>query len=362
MTKYHNPFANNLLLWYEHNKRELPWRSSADPYKIWLSEIILQQTRVKQGLPYFEKFVETFPTVGDLARADEQSVLRLWQGLGYYSRAKNLHACAKIILTKFNGVFPDNFEELLSLRGVGKYTAAAIASFAFDEKVAVVDGNVYRVLSRVFGLEDDIAGGTGQKKFQQFANEILPAKNTATYNQAIMEFGALQCVPANPRCEACPNSSFCIAYKFSLQHKLPVKSKKLKIKIRHLNYFVIRSQGKILMKKRIQKDIWSGLYDFHLVESEKAKEVDALQDAVLEMLRGMEKLTIEDISTTYKHVLTHQRLFAKIYLLDIPDLAMMQRVLLEANKSGSYALYSVEEIVQLPKPILIDKYLSENIF
>ncbi len=360
MTKYGNPFANNLLLWYEKNKRDLPWRNSTDPYLIWLSEIILQQTRVKQGLPYFNRFIETYPTVGELARADEQAILRLWQGLGYYSRAKNLHACAKNILATFNATFPNNYKDLLSLRGVGKYTAAAIASFAFDEKVAVVDGNVYRVLSRVFGIEDDIAASRGQKRFQELANDLLPAQNTATYNQAIMEFGALQCVPVNPNCEICVNNDICVAYKLQIQHRLPVKIKKLKIKVRHLNYFVIRSQGKILMKKRVQKDIWSGLYDFYVVESDEPKEIDTIEDAVLEKLRSSG--IINDISKTYKHVLTHQRLLAKFYLLDISDVARVKTVLQDANIAGNYELFTNEAIVQLPKPILIDKYLSENIF
>lgn len=361
MTKYANPFTNNLLLWYEKNKRDLPWRKTKDPYLIWLSEVILQQTRVKQGLPYFKKFVEKYPSVTQLAQADEQAILRLWQGLGYYSRAKNLHACAKTILAKFEGSFPDNFKELLSLKGVGRYTAAAIASFAFDEKVAVVDGNVYRVLSRVFGLKDDIASLEGQKKFQAFANELLPEQHAATYNQAIMEFGALHCVPVNPACEGCVHQPFCVAYQFRLQDQLPVKTKKIKITVRHLHYFVIRSEGKVLMKERVHKDIWSGLYDFFLVESAGPEEIDQLNDPILdEMIHN--GLVIRDISKTYKHVLTHQRLFAKFYQVELKDLTKLEHIFGGSNDPEKYRLYDHEEILELPKPILINKYLSENIF
>lgn len=349
------------MFWYDHNKRDLPWRKSRDPYVIWLSEIILQQTRVKQGLPYFEKFLDAYPSVEKLALADEQAILRRWQGLGYYSRAKNLHACAKIILVKYKGSFPNNFKELLFLKGVGKYTAAAIASFAFNERVAVVDGNVYRVLSRVFGIDDDIASSEGQKKFQLFAEKLLPEHDAATYNQAIMEFGALQCVPVNPACEGCINKTFCFAYKFKMQDQLPFKTNKVKVRTRHFNYFVIRGEGKILMKERVQKDIWSGLYDFYMVESARSEEVDIIDDIIIERLK-LAGMTISDTSKTYKHILTHQRLFAKFYLVDLPDLANVELAFGNLKDAERYKFFSNDEIMELPKPILIDKYLTENIF
>ncbi|MFP4091343.1 MAG: A/G-specific adenine glycosylase, partial [Cyclobacteriaceae bacterium] len=205
-------FAERIIGWYHHHKRDLPWRHSRDPYIIWLSEIILQQTRVVQGLPYFMRFAEAFPTVYDLASASQQEVLRLWQGLGYYSRARNMHACARLIVEQHNGVFPLHYQELLQLKGVGPYTAAAIASFAYNETVAVLDGNVFRVLARVFGVEDDISSGQGQKRFQALAAQLVPEGKAGEYNQAIMEFGALQCTPQSPACLLCPLSEICYAF------------------------------------------------------------------------------------------------------------------------------------------------------
>lgn len=354
-------FAANLLAWYDLNKRDLPWRNTTNPYVIWLSEIILQQTRVKQGLPYFYRFLETYPDVKKLASADEQAILRLWQGLGYYSRAKNLHACAKYIVSDYDGCFPNNYKSLLNLKGVGTYTAAAIASFAYDEKVAVVDGNVYRVLSRVFGLDQDIASSQGQRFFRQFAQELLPDKNTATYNQAIMEFGALHCTPTNPSCDVCVCKDFCFAYKHQMQNQLPVKINKLKIKNRYLNYFVIRSDNKILMRRRNSKDIWNGLYDFYLVETESETEVDQIEDDFISILKSKSD-NILNISRDFKHILTHQRLYSKFYLVDLPDMNIADNILKENLKSDEYCLYTLEEVIDLPKPILINKYLSENIF
>ena len=205
-------FADSILNWYAKNKRDLPWRETKSPYKIWLSEIILQQTRVKQGLPYYEKFVETYPQIKDLATADEQSVLRLWQGLGYYSRARNLHAAAKFVQNELQGIFPEDYKALLKMKGVGDYTASAIASFAYNERVAVVDGNVFRVLARVFGIDTDIASHKGGKEFGELAKTLLPEKNTDVYNQGIMEFGALQCTPQKPDCMYCPLQAGCVAY------------------------------------------------------------------------------------------------------------------------------------------------------
>ena len=233
-------FSNSLIKWYLQNKRDLPWRNTVNPYPIWLSEIMLQQTRVAQGMPYFMAFMEAFPTVFDLANAEEEQVLKLWQGLGYYSRARNLHATAKYIATELKGDFPPNYNQLLQLKGVGEYTAAAIASFAYNEPVAVVDGNVFRVLSRYFNMDNDISDGKTKKEFQILAQELLPNDKAALFNQAIMEFGALQCVPKNPDCENCIFSNSCAA----LQHKkvniLPVKSKKTKVTNKFFNYLILK--------------------------------------------------------------------------------------------------------------------------
>ncbi len=280
-------FSQTIIFWYHQNKRDLPWRDTQNPYKIWLSEIILQQTRVAQGMPYYQKFVENFPTVQELANADEETVLRLWQGLGYYSRARNLHAAAKYISEELNGIFPTTYIEIKKLKGVGDYTAAAISSFAFDEVQAVVDGNVYRVLARFFGIEKDITSSEEKKEFRELAQKLISTKEPAIYNQSIMEFGALQCVPKNPNCKNCPLQENCTAFAKNLIEKLPVKSKKTVVKDRFMHYLVFvngeesnkkdkdnkNSEKKVLVHKRQEGDIWQGLYDFFVLEyQEKDKK------------------------------------------------------------------------------------------
>lgn len=351
-------FAEQLISWYQKHKRNLPWRFTKDPYLIWLSEVILQQTRVAQGLPYYEKFVLTFPTVQDLAAASEQEVLRLWQGLGYYSRARNLHACAKTVATRYGGEFPDKYAELIRLKGVGAYTAAAVASFAFNETVPVVDGNVYRVLSRVFGIKDDILSGKGQKKFRKRAALLVPEGKADIYNQAIMEFGALQCTPLTPACLLCPLNSMCYAYQYGKQKELPVKIKRLKIKQRFLHYIIIRQNGRILMKQRSGKDIWTGLYDFYLIEGKEGKTLeDITQDMLFSRLLSEDKASVE-VSRLYKHQLTHQQLFVRFYTINIAGQGLAGSLIEEQCLNP----YTVEELHQLPKPILIDNFLREEIF
>jgi A/G-specific adenine glycosylase len=259
--------AVKLIEWFCQNKRDLPWRQTTEPYKIWLSEIILQQTQVAQGLPYYQKFLTEFPTVQDLAAASEQEVLNLWQGLGYYSRARNLHFTAKDIVQNYQGIFPKTYKELLKLKGVGEYTAAAIASFCHNEPVAVLDGNVFRVLSRLNGIDTPINTTEGKKIFKKLAHEALDVKQPAVYNQAIMEFGALHCTPANPKCATCPLSQNCLAYQTGLVDKLPVKLKKLKIKKRFLNYYLVEYQDSIILQKRKSKGIWQNLYQLPLIET-----------------------------------------------------------------------------------------------
>lgn len=277
-------FAFKLINWYKQNKRDLPWRSTQDPYLIWLSEIILQQTRVAQGLPYYLRFVETFPTVQSMATADEQEILRLWQGLGYYSRARNMHQSAKIVMENFGGIFPDTYAKILTLKGVGSYTAAAIASFAFNEDVAVVDGNVFRVLARVFGVEEDIASGKGQKVFQQLADELLPQGESATYNQAIMEFGATYCKPVAPDCNSCIFNDKCIAFAQKRQQALPLKIKKLKIKERTFTYLIFTFEDKLMLKVRGAGDIWQGLYDFPTLEDILEDKENNLEENIISTL------------------------------------------------------------------------------
>ncbi|MFP4094851.1 MAG: A/G-specific adenine glycosylase [Cyclobacteriaceae bacterium] len=352
-------FAERIIGWYHHHKRDLPWRHSRDPYIIWLSEIILQQTRVVQGLPYFMRFAEAFPTVYDLASASQQEVLRLWQGLGYYSRARNMHACARLIVEQHNGVFPLHYQELLQLKGVGPYTAAAIASFAYNETVAVLDGNVFRVLARVFGVEDDISSGQGQKRFQALAAQLVPEGKAGEYNQAIMEFGALQCTPQSPACLLCPLSEICYAFHHNAQKRLPVKIKKVKIRKRYFSYLLIRKDKQIYMKERGPGDIWQGLYDFHLLESRRAvDDVDDLpEDELLSAIIEQANPQIE-VSDVYRHVLTHQQLQLRFFLIDVSK----GRLADSLWAKNQLRPYTVDEVKELPKPILIDKYLSEVIF
>ena len=346
-------FQDTLLNWYSAHKRDLPWRHTTDPYQIWLSEVILQQTRVVQGLPYFEHFVSRYPKVTDLANASEDDVLRSWQGLGYYSRARNLHYTAKLVQQNYNAIFPDSYQGLLKLKGIGPYTAAAIASFAYDEKVAVVDGNVYRVLSRYFGIDTDILSPAGIKIFRSLAEDILPSNHVNTYNQAIMEFGALQCTPSNPDCMNCPLVSSCYAFKEKKQSQLPVKIKKLKVKVRFLNYLVIEHNGKLFMNQRGPKDIWQGLYDFCLIETENEQN----QEEFLNNLTLKEKTNdfmLKHVSEPIKHQLTHQTLYAKFWHFE----AKGENMLL----NNTLVAYTLPEIHDLPKPVLVQKYLAERFY
>lgn len=346
------PFSRKIIQWYQAHYRDLPWRHTLDPYRIWLSEVILQQTRVAQGLPYYHRFVEAFPTVHDLAEASEQQVLRLWQGLGYYSRARNLHACAKTIVADYDGKFPESYQELIKLKGVGAYTAAAIASFAFNETVPVVDGNVYRVLSRVFGIKDDILSTTGQKKFRKVADQLVPEGKANVYNQAIMEFGALQCTPTTPACLLCPVVDHCYAYQHGKQKELPVKIKKTKVRRRYLHYLVVKMDGQLLMKQRQGKDIWTGLYDFYLIETDQPQDWEQLEEPFLaELLQQSPKV---EKSKPYQHQLSHQQLHVVFYTLYLPSNLVRE----ETSLPGQF--YSADQVEQLPKPILIDNFLRDG--
>jgi A/G-specific adenine glycosylase len=347
-------FSNPLISWYNSNKRDLPWRETQDSYRIWLSEVLLQQTRVAQGLPYYLRFLEAFPDIKALATAPEKNILRLWQGLGYYSRARNLHSAAKAIVFEHGGVFPSKYVDLIKLKGVGSYTAAAIASFAYQEHVAVVDGNVYRLLARVFGLKDDIASPTGKKSFQALADYLLPLKDSSTYNQAIMEFGALQCTPKKPKCEECPLQFMCFAYVKNEQQTLPVKLKKIKKTTRHFHYLVLKSGNKYLMKERAEKDIWRGLYDFPLIEKKEFIEIGKLIKS--EFANASENLIVKQESKAYKHILSHQTLHAKFWVLESKALEEYYK------KEEKYRLFGREDIHELPKPVLINKFLEESIF
>ena len=296
-TKANSDFALTLLRWFRENGRDLPWRQTHDPYAIWLSEIILQQTQVKQGWDYWERFMRHWPTVEDLAAATEDEVLREWQGLGYYSRARNLHFAAKQIVAL--GHFPDTLEEIKRLKGVGDYTAAAIGSIAFDLSAAVVDGNVYRVLARYFGIDTPSNTTKGKKLFTTLAQELLPAGEASAYNQAIMDFGAIQCAPQSPHCLDCPLMESCVALREGRVDELPVKLKTLKVRERHLIYIYVRCNGETAIHRRGPGDIWQGLWEPWLVDSVPA-------EAVL-------------IKQNVKHVLTHRILLADFYLWEVAE-------------------------------------------
>ncbi len=344
-------FSNKLAEWYVLNKRELPWRQIRDPYRIWLSEVILQQTRVSQGLPYYERFVERYENIHALAAAPQQEVLRLWQGLGYYSRARNLHACAQQVVREFGGVFPTSFTGLRKLKGIGDYTAAAIASISFEERVAAVDGNVYRVLARVFGIDADVTTPAGKQAILTLANELVAETRPDIHNQALMEFGALHCTPRNPQCETCPFRSGCVAALKGLQQLLPVKSKSKQPRPRYF-YYVVANRGKsLLMGQRGGKDIWQGLYDFPLVELPRpTKPAKAIEQFNKKWGTGINGQASES-SPVYKHILSHQVIFSRFITVG------------EAEGFGesdpSLKFYSRRKIADLPKPALISRFLED---
>lgn len=339
-------FPNSELLnWYKSVKRDLPWRETKNPYKIWMSEIILQQTRVNQGLPYYERFIAAFPKVEDLSNAKEDEVLKLWEGLGYYSRARNLHFTAKLVANEFGGIFPNTYKGLLELKGVGPYTAAAIGSISFGLPVAAVDGNVYRVLSRYFGIMGSIDETATKKKITELANKILAKKDAGNHNQAVMELGATVCSPISPNCEECPLNVSCNAFEQNLQTQLPVRSKKTKVRDRFFYYSVLLSNNEVLVSRRGSGDIWQGLYEFPLLET-----ASRLKDSeIIEQLSLKTNDVIMNVSQEFKHILSHQRIFAKFVLL----------------KSGSFEgsnfmKVKVEKLKEFAFPRLINRYLEKQ--
>lgn len=344
-------FSKKLLKWYSLNKRELPWRGINDPYKIWLSEIILQQTRVNQGLEYYLRFVNTYPTVSKLAKANLDEVMKLWQGLGYYSRARNLYETAVTVVNKYHSVFPADFNELKKLKGIGDYTAAAIASFAYNLPHAVVDGNVFRLLSRFFGIKTPIDSAVGKKYFNALANELLPEGKAAEYNQAIMEFGALYCTPDKPDCLNCVFSNQCVAFEKKIVRQLPVKEKKIKITNRYFHYLVMVYKNDTFMRKRDQKDIWRGLYEFELIETGKKVSADQLfKHTDAEKVLKKTNYSVLKISKEYKHVLSHQRLYATFYLLKVKSPPV----------SKTLKKIKIKQIQKVAMPKLIENYLIET--
>lgn len=349
----HKQFTSNIIAWYNSNKRELPWRQTTNPYFIWISEIILQQTRVAQGLPYYHKFVNSFPTVESLASATEQDVLSLWQGLGYYSRARNMHKCAKLVHHNLGDKFPDQFNELLKLPGIGPYTAAAIDSLAFNNPSPVVDGNVYRVLARVFGVENNIADTKSFKLFFELSQSLINKKDPGTYNQAVMELGATVCTPQNPHCNHCPLETICYARVNKKQKELPVKIKKNRNRDRFFTYLVIEHNKKLAMVKRVDKDIWQGLYEFYLIENKVDTAIDYLEDSLLKKLLSNGGV-INKENEMPKHILSHQTIFSRFLQININSDKDWRKMLVE----NELVLYSQTEIEVLPKPVLITNFLN----
>ena len=342
-------FTNSLTKWYLQNKRDLPWRNTQNPYFIWLSEIMLQQTRVAQGMPYFYAFTTAFPTVFDLANASEEQVLKLWQGLGYYSRARNLHKTAQKVAFEMNGVFPKSYIELLKLKGIGEYTAAAIASFSYNEAVSVVDGNVFRVLSRYFDIETDIAIASTKKEFSALAFELMNKNNPALFNQAIMEFGALQCVPKNPNCLSCVLNSGCLALQKKKVNLLPVKSKKLKVRNRFFNYFVfLDEQEKTIIQKRSEKGIWHNLYEFPLIETESVEDFESISKQIQEQSFVENRIvSMSELNTIPQvHKLSHQHLHIKFWKVTVKGII----------ENG----IDYEALLQFPFPIVIYNFVEKN--
>ncbi|MDX1828499.1 MAG: A/G-specific adenine glycosylase [Lutibacter sp.] len=342
-------FSNSLIHWYLANKRDLPWRNTKNPYNIWLSEIILQQTKVNQGLPYYFKFIQEFPTIFDLAKAPEEKVLKLWQGLGYYSRARNLHFSAQYIVNELNGEFPVTYNELIKLKGVGDYTASAIASICNNEKTAVVDGNVYRLLARYFGVFIAINSSKGIKEFKLLAQDLIDSENPGTFNQAVMEFGATVCTPKKPKCSNCILKDSCFALSKNEVDKLPVKEKKIIIKTRYFNYLVFKtSTNKTILEQRTN-GIWKNLYQFPLIETkEEIDENKLINHKEFLKICNSENHTIKLFNDTVKpHKLSHQHIYAKFWIVKTND----------SNKIS----YSWETIKKYPVPLLIDNFINEFI-
>jgi len=352
MVKNNTSFSKKLILWYLQNQRELPWRSTSNPYFIWLSEIILQQTRVSQGLPYYYKFIEAFPSIEELAEAEEAQILKLWQGLGYYSRARNLHATAKYIAYDLKGIFPNSYDGLMKLKGVGDYTASAIASICFKAPTAVVDGNVYRVLSRLFGIETPINSSEGIKTFKELAQHLLDESQPGIYNQAIMEFGARYCVPQSPDCLHCIFNDKCEAFKNKSVLKFPVKHKNGKIRKRFFNYIVfISDDERTIVQQRREKGIWRNLYEFPLIESNANIELKELQK-----LPEFVNLTKDYLNhriylfneNPVIHKLSHQHLATRFWIVEIPDL----------KETGT----PISSLENFAVPVLIENFISNFSF
>lgn len=348
-------FRSALIEWGAAVDRPLPWKGVRDPYKIWLSEILLQQTRAAQGLPYYLRFVERFPTVLDLASATDDEVMKQWEGLGYYARARNLLKTARIVAFEMNGRFPGTYEDLRQLPGIGPYTAAAIASFAYDAPHAVLDGNVFRVLSRFAGEAEPVDTTVGRKLFEQLAQSALDTSQPALYNQAIMDFGALCCTPQNPLCRQCPLSEHCKALEEGTVSQLPLKSKSIVKLERFFHYLLVEHDGKVLINRREGKDIWNGLYEFPLIEMDALSSDFAVLQAApawQEILQG-HSFHLESVSPPFRQVLTHRYITAVFF-----ELRLRQKI--ELPQGSQFLWTEREKLSKFAFPKIIDRYLKDN--
>ncbi|WP_372639477.1 A/G-specific adenine glycosylase [Ancylomarina sp.] len=344
---------SKIINWYEFNKRDLPWRNTSDPYKIWISEIMLQQTQVVTVVDYYYRFINSFPTIKALALADEQEVLNHWQGLGYYSRARNLHQAAKSIVDNYNGVFPDSFDEIIKLKGIGVYTASAISAFAFHLPYAAVDGNVYRVLSRLFGVSESTNSPKGKREFQSLADELMADAPPHLYNQAIIEFGALQCTAKNPDCEVCPLHAQCFAYINKQQNVFPAKKKKVKVIDRFFYYLYIYNEERFLMQQRGERDIWRNLFEFPLIELDnKIELVDLIKSEAWRSLLRDVKVEVTDQIVTKAHKLSHQNLHIEFVHIRVEDK--------EFEKFSSLIRVDKEAARDYPMPKPIEMHLARE--
>lgn len=346
-------FARLIIEWYHHHKRDLPWRHTSDPYIIWLSEIIMQQTRVEQGTPYFNRFAEKYPTVAEFASADEGEILKLWQGLGYYSRGRNMHFTAQMVMEEYGGYFPRDYDSLLKLKGIGEYTAAAISSFSSDEPRAVVDGNVFRLLARFFGMDIAINSGKGKKIFSDLANELIDKSQPGTYNQAAMEFGSLVCKPKNPNCPSCPLQQGCDAFRTGRINELPVKIKSQKVRERYFNYVIVINHQGILMNKRGPNDIWENLYELPLFETDSFSDAGSLVVGENFTKAFGNEVFIKSVVGPIKHILSHQKIYATF--LEIENYSEQF-----ATQNG-WDYVKVQALESLAQPKLIFHFL-ENFF
>jgi A/G-specific adenine glycosylase len=340
-----------LARWYYDQKRDLPWRKTKNPYAIWVSEIILQQTRVAQGIDYYHRFMKRFPDLQSLANAKTEEVLKVWQGLGYYSRARNMHAAAGQIINEHRGVFPSTYQEMLKLKGIGPYTAAAIASIAFNEPRAVIDGNVHRVIARLFGLFEPPGQVPAKCGICKQAEALLDLAEPGIHNQAVMEFGALVCTPANPSCQSCPLQRHCAAFRKDKVGELPVRSRHIKQKHRYFHYFIMHSGNRILIRQRTGKDIWQDLFEFPLIETPRPVSAGRLMESPswnqLFMNRPVKPVRVSKI---FRHTLTHQVIHAKFYHLDIFSADNVLR--------SSFREVPLAELRKFPVPKLIENYLE----